>query len=132
MWVYLWVDLYFIWISLSLVLIWTWSHIAIEIANIRGWPLLWDEIDSHLVTLAFKNVTMVPWHLRTRWLNCIELTKKMSFFISHIYREDNQCIDGFANIGLHIPRSQWWDTIPVTIGNVFTRNRIGLLEYRFC
>jgi hypothetical protein len=79
---------------------------TIEIANMKGWPLLWVETDSRLVTLAFKNVTMVFWHLRTRWMNCIELTKKMSFIIPHIYREDNQYADGIANIGLHIPRSQ--------------------------
>ncbi|KAK2447629.1 hypothetical protein QL285_006969 [Trifolium repens] len=105
---------------------------AIEIATLKGWPLLWVEPDSIMVTLAFKNATMVPWHLRNRWLNCIELTKKISFIISHIYREDNQYADGIANFGLHIPRSQWWDTIPCNIGHVFGRNRLGFPEYRFC
>jgi hypothetical protein len=62
-------------------------------------------------SIAFKNATMVPWQLCNRWLNCVELIK-MSFIISHIYRESNQCADGIVNLGLHIPRSQWWDTIP--------------------
>jgi hypothetical protein len=61
---------------------------AIEIATLKVWPLLWVETGSNMVT--FKNATMVPWHLRNRWLNCIELTKKISFIISHIYKEGNQ------------------------------------------
>jgi hypothetical protein len=84
---------------------------AIEIVNLKCWPLLWVETDSIIVILAFKNATMVPWQLCNRWLNCVELIK-MSFIISHIYRESNQCADGIVNLGLHIPRSQWWDTIP--------------------
>jgi ribonuclease HI len=39
---------------------------AIEIATLKGWPLLWIETDSIMVTLAFKNATMLPWHLRNR------------------------------------------------------------------
>jgi hypothetical protein len=85
-----------------------------------------------MVTLTFKNAIMVPWHLRDRWLYYVKVIKKMSFFISHIYRDDNQCADDIANFGFRIPQSQWWDTIPCNIGNVFVRNRLGLPEYRFC
>jgi hypothetical protein len=33
---------------------------AIEIATLKGSSLLWVETDSIMVTLAFKNATMVP------------------------------------------------------------------------
>jgi hypothetical protein len=35
-----------------------------------------------------------------------------------------------ANIGLHIPQSQWWDTFPVTIGNVFPIVLILIIFYQ--
>jgi hypothetical protein len=36
---------------------------AIEIANMKDWTSLWVETDSILVTLVFKNATMITWHL---------------------------------------------------------------------
>lgn len=62
---------------------------AIEIASTKkkGWISLWLETYSQLVTLTLKNHCMVPWRLRNRWLNCVELTKNIRFIISHIFRE---------------------------------------------
>src|SRR6266487_7107213 len=67
--------------------------LAIELASKNGWISLWLETDSQLVSMAFKNHGLVPWRLRNRWLNCVELTKNMRFIISHIFREGNRCAD---------------------------------------
>jgi hypothetical protein len=60
--------------------------LAIEIANRKGLNLLWIETDSTLVTLAYRNPSMISWIHRNCSLNCVELTKDMFSIISHIYR----------------------------------------------
>jgi hypothetical protein len=41
------------------------------------------------------------------------LTTKMTFIMSHIYREVNQCAKRLANLCLHLSSYQWWETIPL-------------------
>ena len=43
---------------------------------------------------------MIPWSIRNRWINYMEVIKDMNFFVSHIYREGNTCVNGLANFGL--------------------------------
>jgi hypothetical protein len=54
----------------------------------------------------------------------------MFFIISHIYREDNKCVDGIATPGLQVQEFQLWDTIHNNTSHALTRNRFGLPEYR--
>ena len=42
---------------------------------------------------AFSNDNFVPWSVRNKWLNYIELTKNMPFVVGQINREDNICAD---------------------------------------
>lgn len=104
---------------------------AIELANQKGWPLLWLETDSMLVTLAFKSKSNVPWQLRNRWDDCTGIASVMSFFVPQIYREGNHCADLLANIGLYLNTSLWWDHAPHQIREAYTRNRLGLPYFRF-
>lgn len=104
---------------------------SIEIAFSKGWRNLWLECDSKLVLCAFKNSDIVPWKLRNRWNNCLLLTKQMRFQISHIFREGNHCADRLTSHGTTISGFQWWDNAPAFIHNVFFKNRIDLLGYRF-
>ncbi|GAU26294.1 hypothetical protein TSUD_55920 [Trifolium subterraneum] len=106
--------------------------LAIELASKNGWISLWLETDSQLVSMAFKNHGLVPWRLRNRWLNCVELTKNMRFIISHIFREGNRCADKIASIGLQSNSFIWWDSIPCSVSDLFNWNRLGLPDYRFC
>ncbi|KAK2410659.1 hypothetical protein QL285_046012 [Trifolium repens] len=62
---------------------------AIKIAHLKGWWNLWLETDSMMATLAFKDSSMIHWHFRNRWFNCMVLLKDMNFIITHIYREGN-------------------------------------------
>jgi ribonuclease HI len=73
---------------------------TIEIAFSKGWHNLWLETDSQLVMMAFNSKSMIPWDLRNRWINCLELVKQMIFLKKkHMYRQGNSCADGFANLG---------------------------------
>lgn len=74
---------------------------SIEIAYQRGWHSLWLECDSLLVVHSFKDLGLVPWKYKNRWWNYINLTKKMLFHVSHIYREGNPCADKLASYGIH-------------------------------
>lgn len=105
--------------------------IAIEIAFNRGWNHLWLETDSMLVTLAFKSKSVVPWQLRNIWENCLHLTSSISFFITHIYREGNHCVDKLASISLALNTFFWWDHIPSQLEMDFARNRLCLPYFRF-
>jgi ribonuclease HI len=98
--------------------------LAIEIAHHNNWNQLWLETDSMLLRLAFKNSLMIPWSLRNRWVNCMEVTKSMNFMVSHIYREGNGCADALANIGLDLTGFVWWQDAPNIISDFKTLSPI--------
>lgn len=104
---------------------------AIEFAFSKGWLNLWLECDSLLVVTAFKNVSLVPWKLRNRWMNCLAMTRRMRFHCSHIYREGNACADKLANFGFGAASLIWWNSTPSFIRDDFFRNKFGLPNYRF-
>jgi len=85
-----------------------------------------------LVFLSFKSSKIVPWHLRNRWGNCLHLLSSFNFNITHIYREGNTCVDQFANIGLSLSSHFWFTQLPSQIGLDFSKNRLGLPNFRFC
>lgn len=87
--------------------------------------------DSSLVVAAFQSGKGIPWKLRNRWSHCLALTRRMNFFISHIYREGNTSADRMAAHGLTIQGDVWWDSIPNFIGEDFFRNQFSLPFYRF-
>jgi ribonuclease HI len=109
------------------------AMIAIEVAVDKGYTNLWMESDSQLVILAFKSSSVVPWHLKARWENCLYLTRSMSFFVTHIYREGNFCADRLANIGLSLSfySLAWWIDIPDIIRREYIRNRLGMPNFSF-
>lgn len=95
---------------------------CIEIAFERGWHNIWLESDSTIVVHAFKNESLVPWHLKTRWHNCLVLTTRMRFIVSHIFREGNTCADGLTSYGTSNHSFNWWDLVPSFIRDEFKRN----------
>lgn len=105
--------------------------LAIQIAHSKGWHHLWLECDSLLVISAFSSYDLVPWKIRNRWRNCMQLCKSMKFIISHIYREGNNCADKLANYGVISQCFSWWDLASDFISEAFFRNRWGLPNYRF-
>lgn len=107
------------------------SMISIETAYHRGWWSLWLECDSLLVVQSFSNQDLIPWKYKNRWRNCIGLTKKMRFHVSHIHREGNSCADKLASYGIQSHSFTWWDLPPSFISEDFFRNRFSLPYFRF-
>jgi ribonuclease HI len=106
--------------------------LAIECAFDRNWNHLWLECDSSLVVLAFKSPSVIPWHLKNRWLNCITKIKSMNVCIFHIYREGNHCADKLASLDLSLAEFKWWNIAPEIIWNDLASNRLGFPFFRIC
>ena len=104
---------------------------AIEIANSHQWFNLWLEADLELVIKAFKNVSLVRWKLRNRWLNCAQLISRMNFLATHIYREGNECADSLASLGFNVSHCTIWMNIPDSIRSYYVKNKLGLPNFRF-
>jgi ribonuclease HI len=104
---------------------------AIELAVAHDWHNLWLETDSKLVVLAFKNASIVPWQLSNRWSNCLVLTSRMNFVVSHIFREGNQSADALANLGLLSLEPLWNVVLPRQVREFFVRELIGFPNFRF-
>lgn len=109
----------------------TVAKLAIEIAYKKGWHNFWLEFDSQLVVITFKIVSIVPWQLKNRWRNCLELTSNMCFMFFHSYKEGNHCADKIASLSFSFLGFHWWDIIPRIISEDFFYNRVGLPNYRF-
>lgn len=82
---------------------------------------------------AFDSISVVPWGLRNRWENCLQITYNMQFCASHIYREGNNCADKLANFGLSLCSLDlfWFDSLPDFVREDFNRNRLGLPNFRY-
>jgi hypothetical protein len=55
---------------------------TIEIAHQNHWLNFCFETDSVLVVKAFSNLSLIPWSLSNRWMNCLLITRRMNFFLS--------------------------------------------------
>jgi ribonuclease HI len=104
---------------------------AIDFAWNRGWHNFWLESDSLLLVQAFSNIQLIPWKLKTKWKNCLHRIKDFRFRVSHIYREGNTCADRLANAGFFVDGVVWWDQLPSCSRDSFSRDRLGLPNYRF-
>lgn len=88
---------------------------AIEIGFGKGWMNLWWECDSLPVLHAFKKHHIVPWKIRNRWLNIVQLTKSINFLIGHIYHEKDTCTDRLVSHDITLDDFCWWHSIPPVI-----------------
>lgn len=104
---------------------------AVECAIEKRYTHLWIESDSKLAILAVKSPNIVPWQIKNRWLNCLQLITGINCIITHIYREGNYCADKLASIGLTVDGFAWWSSPPVIIRGDLVHNRLGLPYYRF-
>jgi hypothetical protein len=91
---------------------------AIEIAYENHWLNFWLETDSVLVVKAFSNLSLIPWSLRNRRMNCLLMTRNMNFFVSDVYREGNVCAYVLANLGLGLLELTFWNIAHLPICKV--------------
>jgi hypothetical protein len=71
---------------------------------------------------------MVPWTVRNRWANCLQL----GFLLrrSHIFREGNACVDKLASMGHSMVAFNWWDSLSLVLRDDFLRDKLGVPGYR--
>ena len=55
----------------------------------------------------------------------------MNFYVSHVFREGNQCADGLANIGLSVNQFTILQIIPASLQAVFVKDKLGWPNFRF-
>jgi hypothetical protein len=55
----------------------------------------------------------------------------VTFIISHIFREENQCADGLANICVYIPDFQWWALYLIIYVMLFLETNFVFLNIDF-
>lgn len=73
--------------------------LVIEKAKQMNLTKLWLETDCMLImVMAFANVHLVPWILKSRWLTYWAYTLRIDFIISHIFKKTNFYADILANI----------------------------------
>ena len=59
--------------------------------------------------------------LQNRWNNCLLRIRSINFFVSHIYRERNQCVDSLTTFGLTVSHLTIWLDIPDCIKKVMEK-----------
>jgi hypothetical protein len=104
---------------------------AIEIVVGKNWCNIWLETNSTLLVMAFKSYVLVSWDLGNRWLYCIRITKSMTFVVTHVCMERNQCVDKLANICLTIVNFTIWHDIPSQLVGIFYDNRLEKPSFKF-
>lgn len=77
-----------------------------------------------VVVQAFKSQDIVPWQLRNRWSNCLNITSSMNFIVSHIFREGNACADALANIDLTLDIYVYYYSSPIQVRSGYVKNRL--------
>lgn len=105
---------------------------AIEFAHEKDWRNIWLETDSVAVIRAFSPPFNVPWKIRTRWINCVNITTNMSFLATHIYKQGNSCADSLANKGLTVSGYTNFIVILDFLRADFVKNKLAFPFFRFC
>lgn len=90
--------------------------LAIKFAHEKNLHNVWLETDSTTVVKPFNPLYSVPWLIRNKWINCINLVSQWNFIVSHTFREMNSCADALANAEL-----TWTDTTHYTCIPLFIR-----------
>jgi hypothetical protein len=85
-----------------------------------------------ILSLPFKNTSIIPWQLKNRWSNCMLNIRDMQDILSHVFREGNFVADKLVNIGRSVNEFTWWNSAPSSIRADLARNRDGLPYFRFC
>lgn len=77
-----------------------------------GFTRLWLKINSSLLCQAFSSSDLISLLIRGRWRNCLKISKMIDFKVTHISREENECVDKRANLRLDNKLDfAWYDTL---------------------
>lgn len=97
--------------------------LAVEIASKKNWFPVWFESDSQLLVRKVKSLsTEVPWKIKNKWKNCLQILDGRNFIISHIHREGNAVADALANEGFGLDDFTWCIGLPEGAQEPYHRN----------
>ena len=112
--------------------LWSYTCYAMEEAQKMGLTDVWFECDFILVCVAFTIKINVLWMLRNWWNTCLNYCGKISFMITHIFREGNVCANKLVILRfIHRESFHWYNTLSSRFLE-FSMNRYSLLMYHFC
>jgi len=102
--------------------------LAIEKAREMQMTQICLESDSLIVVNAFNLNSMVPWKMRTRWLNCRKFCNSVVCSCVHVFREGNQVANALAKNahGLALYSCLWWPAPPSFLLLLLFRDSTGL------
>ncbi|XP_020679019.1 uncharacterized protein LOC110097117 [Dendrobium catenatum] len=75
---------------------------GIDICNKLGFVNVWIEVDAHLIIQILNNQGLVNHHNFYLLRKIKKSLSNINYTISHIFREDNACVDWLSNLGCHI------------------------------
>lgn len=105
--------------------------VVVEFTSQNNCSHFWLKSDCLLVVQALSHLNLVPWKLKARRLDFINLTHSMHFIVSHTFRKGNVCASKLANIRFTHRNFLWFDYIHDTIKVDFLRNLKGIPCYRY-
>jgi len=87
-----------------------WAQLSLHLTII--WRISgWRHIPLYSRYLSLESLKIVPWHLSNIWQNCTILLRSMNFIVTHIFREENHCVDDLDNITLALNKFFYWNDI---------------------
>lgn len=100
--------------------------IGVQFAYQFSWHSIWLERDPTRVLACITSSSFaLPWHLRITWSTCLLCIRTMSFYCSHIFREDNIVADIMANLGLASPTLAWHESPSIAISPILRMDDLG-------
>lgn len=95
--------------------------LAMEYAAANNWTRLQLESNSSSAVHAFNNPSLIYIHLRNRWHNCTH--RGLMVICSHIFWEENGCVDKFATLGHALIDTTWYIILPSFLLADFARGQ---------
>jgi ribonuclease HI len=88
--------------------------LAIEKAIELNFSSLCIETDSLMAVKAYPTSLGIPWRLKARWINCLQLCAQIDCKFTHTLREGNIVADSLSKNGQGLAplTSQWWEDPP--------------------
>ena len=58
--------------------------------------------------------------------NCLLKTRNINFLVTHVYREQNNCVDVLTNVGLSLNHITIWLEVPLCIRSHYVKHMMGM------
>lgn len=65
------------------------------------------------------------------WSNCLGYVKKINLIMTHVYREDNECVDSLKNVGRSLKCTHVLSNMSHFSQSNVVKNKLELSSFRF-